>query len=235
MDQARSEWEYRKEEYRLALERGRDDPALARLHEEAGASYETARETYSLAEATRRSLEARQAAPRAEYNAAALTVHESYQHAVDRYELIVFLLRFCYALPLFAGSVWAWLALRRRQGRNLTVATAFMSFAGLQAIALVFQYGWYVLRDIGPIALSVTGSGVCVAGLVALKRWSSNPRRLSMARLRRSQCPYCGYPLSAGLAHCAGCGRGLALACPECGRDNLPETPYCSHCGLRKL
>jgi hypothetical protein len=234
VERARSEYEYRKEEYRVALERGLDDPALAGLHEQARTAYDVARENYALAEATQRSFEARVTAPRAAYAEASRRVDEAYGRAQDRYELLAFLLRFGYALPLFALSVWAWLGLRRRHGRNLIVATAFMAFAGLQAIALVFQYGWYILRDIGPIALSLAGSAVCITGLVALRRWAANPRRLATARLRRGQCPYCGYPLAPGAAHCAGCGRGLVEPCPECGRGSVPESPYCPHCGVQR-
>lgn len=231
MDQARSDYEFRREEYRVALERGLDDPALAAAHEEARVAYETARLRYELADAARAALQQRLADAQSAYDEATGRLTKALEAAENRYQLIVFGLRFGYALPLFAASVWLWLVVRRRAGRNLLLATAFMSFAGVQAVGLVGQYGWYLLRDVGPIALSVSGSAVCVAGLVALRRWVQSPRRVHTARLRRGQCPYCGFPLGAGTAFCAGCGRKLVEPCPKCGKDNVPRSLFCRHCG----
>ncbi len=234
MEQARSEYEFRREEYRVALERGLDDPRLAAAHEAARTAYESARTALDLTNAVRASLEAKAAGPRRAYEAACQEAQKEYERAVDRYQLILFGLRFGYALPLFALSVWAWLHLRRRRSRHLTLGTAFLAFAGIQAAALVFQYGWYLLRDIGPLALSVSGSAICIAGLAALRRWATSSKRLAAARLRRGQCPSCGYPLAGSGAYCAGCGRGLAAPCQACGRDVVPQSGFCPHCGAEQ-
>ncbi len=231
MDQARADYEYRREEYRVALERGVDDPALAQAHEAARAAYDAAQQRYDLAEAARAALAARLAGPEGEYNLARAAVDQAFRAAENRYQLLVFGLRFGYALPLFGLSVWLWLLLRRRPVRYLILATSFMAFAGVQAVGLVGQYGWYLLRDVGPIAISVAGSAVCVAGLVALRRWTSNTRRIATARLRRGLCPYCGFPLAPGAEHCAGCGRAITEKCPACGGVNVAESLFCRACG----
>lgn len=230
-EQARSEYEFRREEYRVALERGVSDPELAQAHEAARQAYEQAVARSELAEATRVSFQNRMAGLQAAYQQVQERAGAAVKKAENRYQLLVFALRFGYALPLFGLAVWLWLALRRRPVRYLIVATAFMGFAGIQAIALVGQYSWHLLRDIGPIALSATGSAVCVAGLVAIKRWASNARRLAIGRLRRNQCPFCGFPLAAGAAFCAGCGRRVSEPCPACGAENAPQSPFCRHCG----
>jgi len=232
MEKARSDYEYRREELRVAAELGVETPALSQSYETARAAFEAARTSHELAEATMASLEQRLAGPRALYEEASRRVHEAYQRALDLYQLSLFALRFAYALPLFAASVWAWFYVRRKRGPHAIIATAFMGFAGIQALTLVGQYGWYLLRDIVPIALSATGSAVCVAGLVALRRWAAATRRPALSRLRRSACPSCGFPLSLSRAHCAGCGRALRQTCPGCGGENVAESPYCGHCGL---
>ncbi|RJQ06306.1 MAG: zinc ribbon domain-containing protein [Bacillota bacterium] len=231
MERARSDYEYRREELRVAIELGVESPALTQAYESARAVFEAAKVSHELAEATLASLEGRLAGPRTFYEEASRRVGEAYKRAEDRYQLSLFALRFAYALPLFAASVWVWFHLRRRRRPHI-IATAFMGFAGIQALALVGQYGWYLLRDIGPIALSVTGSAVCVAGLVALRRWAAAARRPALSRLRRSACPSCGFPLSLGGTHCAGCGRVLMQTCPGCGGENVAESPHCGHCGL---
>ncbi len=230
-EQARSEYEFRREEYRVALERGVSDPKLAQAYETARQAYEQASTRSEVAEAARAFFQSRLAGPQVEYRRAQDRGGEATKKAENRYQLRVFALRFGYALPLFGLAVWLWLALRRRPARYLIVATAFMGFAGIQALALVGQYGWYLLRDVGPIALSMTGSAVCVAGLVAIKRWASGARRLAIGRLRRNQCPFCGFPLAVGAAFCAGCGRRVSEPCPACGADNAPHSPFCRHCG----
>lgn len=233
-DQARAEYEFRREEYRVALEKGLDDPALAASHESAKSAYEEAEARYQIAEAARANLETDLSARQKTYDDVLARVSKAFDRANGRYEVIAFILRFAYALPLFALSVWLWLALRRRRPRHLILATAFMAFAGLQALGLLGQYGWYLLRDVGQIALSVAGSAVCVAGLIAIQRWAANARRLTLARLRRRQCPGCGFPLTPGAAYCAGCGRKLTSTCPRCGQETLIEAPFCSNCGLAR-
>jgi len=231
LTKARAEYEYRREEYRVALERGLDDPALAAAYAEARTLVEQAAVRHELAEAVRVSLEAELKEPQQAYEAVMRRVQESYERADAHYQLAVFALRFAYALPLFGLSVWGWLALRRRRSRHLILATATMAFAGIQTLGLLGQYGWYLLRDVAPLALSVTGSAVCVAGLVAVRRWALNPRRLAVARLRRGQCPLCGFPLREGTTHCVGCGRPVMEACPGCATPNVTGSPFCGHCG----
>jgi hypothetical protein len=244
LDRARAEYEFRREEYRVALERDLASPELAAAHQRAKEAFEKAQGEFEVAETVASTLQARLAGPRETFERLQRAVGEAAKRAEDRYQLAIFALRFGYALPLFGLSVWLWLGLRRRRARHLILATSFMGFAGIQAVGLVGQYGWYVLRDIGPIALSAAGSAVCIAGLVAVRRWATSAKRLATSRLRRSQCPYCGFPLNPGLLaagqvggaggpawHCPGCGRGLASTCAHCGQAGLAETPYCRHCG----
>lgn len=236
-EKARSEYEYRREEYRLALERGLAAPELAAAYESARRDYDKARAQTELAQAVRESLAARLAGPQADYEQAQGRVEEAVRRAENRYQLEAFCLRFGYALPLFGLAVWLWLILRRRRARYLILATAFMGFAGIQALALIGQYGWYLLRDIGPIALSVAGSAVCVAGLVGLGRWASSPGRVTRARFRRAECPHCGFPVGAGAVagavYCPDCGRKVLEPCPACGGLNMSASSFCRHCGNR--
>jgi len=231
MEQARADYEFMREEYRVALERGVDDPALAQAHETARVAFELASTRFEIADAARASLETKLIEPLATYRTTVDRVDRAAKRAEDRYQLIAFALRFGYTFPLFGLSVWLWLRLRRRNARYLILATGFMGFGGIQAVGLIGQYGWYLLRDIGPIAISVTGSAVCVAGLVALRRWLGSARRLATSRLRRGQCPYCGFPLPDGTAHCVGCGRQVLESCPDCGHGNVRESPHCRGCG----
>src|SRR5919106_130826 len=67
-----------------------------------------------------------------------------------------------------------------------------------------------------------------LAAFAALQRYLV--RRLPLARVRKGECPFCGYLVRGG-AHCEGCGREVVAECGACARARRVGTLHCGACG----
>ena len=70
-----------------------------------------------------------------------------------------------------------------------------------------------------------------VATLVAfwwLQRYLA--RRIPFRRVRKGECPFCGFPVS-GTERCEGCGRPVMASCSTCGETRRVGTLHCGACG----
>ena len=56
-------------------------------------------------------------------------------------------------------------------------------------------------------------------------------RRLPYRRVRKRECPFCGYPAGAGSEHCEGCGRQVLASCDACDQPRRVGTLHCGACG----
>jgi hypothetical protein len=82
--------------------------------------------------------------------------------------------------------------------------------------------------DLGPLVLAFVGIAFTLAAFAALQRYLV--RRLPHARVRKGECPFCGYPVRGG-AHCEGCGREVVSECGGCARPRRVGTLHCGACG----
>jgi hypothetical protein len=82
--------------------------------------------------------------------------------------------------------------------------------------------------DLGPLILALAGGSLTIAAFFALQRYLA--RRLPTRRVRKTQCPFCGYPRGAA-SHCEGCGRELVAPCAKCSADRVVGTLHCRACG----
>ncbi len=231
---ARLEYEFRREEWRTALDAGQLSPEREAAYREALRQYEAA--TASL-EAARRDRDLRQAAlqgPDRRLEQLYAEVHERYHEALRRYQLQTFLLRLAYALPVLAASVWAWQGLRRRRSQLLLIGTALVAFAILQTLFLVGSYLVELFRRTAQLLIAVLGSAITAGGIVTLKRYIFHPDRLRQARARRGRCVGCGYELGPAQAYCPACGEAVGCDCPACGRWRPLHLPFCPACGRRR-
>jgi transcription elongation factor Elf1 len=55
-------------------------------------------------------------------------------------------------------------------------------------------------------------------------------RRVPQRRVRRGECPFCGYPSRANV-RCEGRARELVAPCTACEAPRRVGTPFCGHCG----
>jgi hypothetical protein len=217
----RSELELAREAYRTAIEAHRSSAAL-------GARYRRETSQYNAAQAgvRRATADVRATGPaaRAAFNRAA---HEQLVRE-QRNDRNTFLLRLGFVLAALIVSFGAFIRLRR--SRYLPLGFALVAAATIVALAMAVDYitdyvGW---RDLGPLVLSAVGAGLTVLAFWGLQRYLL--RRIPRRRVRRGECPFCGYPVR-GAPHCEGCGRDVVAECAKCSAPRRVGTSFCGACG----
>jgi hypothetical protein len=122
----------------------------------------------------------------------------------------------------------AWM--RRRASRWFPLAGSFVGAATILAFVLASDY---VTDYVDPFAWGIAfiaslGIAATLLAYWALQRYIA--RRLPQRRVRRAQCPFCGYPASSG-THCEGCGREVVAPCARCEQPRRVGTVHCAACG----
>lgn len=232
-DAAQREYEFRREEYRTALNRGVDDPQLRARHEQARLAFERAQQNLELAEAVLAAARERLEPVEREHQERWGAAQGAFDGAHRRYELALAGVRFGFVVPAFLGSVWLWQRMRRRRSRHLIIGTATLAAGTILMISLAGQYAWRFLQDLVTPFISLIGSAVSILAIIAIKRYVFSPERVVRARLRRHQCPHCGFPVppGAGYARCPDCGGALHEACENCGAQRPVLAAHCPTCG----
>ena len=82
--------------------------------------------------------------------------------------------------------------------------------------------------DLGPLVLSLIGIVATLIAFVVLQRYLA--KRLPSRRVRKSECPFCGYPVR-GNTHCEGCGRDVIAPCAQCDAPRRVGAVHCGACG----
>jgi hypothetical protein len=220
----------RREAYRTALDEGRRDAGLARRYRRAQEGYDAA-----LGVSRRRSEQAREARAAARPVEAELSriVRTQAEEADDeqrRDELLTAGLRLALVLGLLAGALRLMAWQRRRRSRWVLAGYASVGAAGVLAVVMGVDYltDWFDPVDLGPLVLSIVGAAFTLAALGALQRHLA--RRLPGRRVRRGECPFCGYPAGRG-EHCDGCGRAILAPCARCSAPRRVGTAHCAACG----
>ncbi|HEV3408360.1 MAG TPA: zinc ribbon domain-containing protein [Gaiellaceae bacterium] len=221
--QALTELELRREAYRTALDAGRPAAQLGRDYRSADADYERARAETQDAE--REVDAARPAADAAARRAAA-----AYESRLERQGLYIFLPRLALVLAAMIFAYWLLGRLRRGNSRYLPVGFAVVGFAAILAFVMAVDYTTDYIDplDLGPLVLSVVGIGLTLLSFAALQRYLA--RRVPYRRVRRRECPFCGYPVTDN-EHCEGCGREVVASCTTCGNRRRVGTLHCATCG----
>ena len=215
--------ELARETYRTELDAGRKAPRLAARYREAQRRYAAAQREIRLAQ---RELAAVEPAARLARK------HESaaIQRAADRRELLAFLARAAF-FGAFLGLAYVWLTrLRRRGSRYFPVGVALTGAAALMVVVLAGDYitDYVNPLDYGPLLLALFGVAVTLAAFWALQRYLA--RRVPHRRVRKHECPFCGYPVKDN-ERCEGCGRHVVAECAACHRPRRVGTRFCGACG----
>ena len=226
----RRDLELAREAYRTALEAGDPAGALEQRYDRAQNRLEEAEAKVGRARARAEQLEgpAREAQKRIEdlYT----RDERRAQELQDRRERETFGARLAWVLLCLGGAFFLFNRLRRAHSRYLIVGMAAIGFATVQAIVMASDYttDYIELTEIGPLVLSLAGIVLTLAVLVGMQRYLA--RRLPRRRVRRRECPYCGFPAGAN-QHCEGCGRALVAHCANCDEPRRVGTPHCAACG----
>jgi hypothetical protein len=212
-----------REAYRTALDAGRPASALARQYDRSQASFEEAQRAVAAARAAvaavRPAAEDAQARISAEQQAVART--EELGSFGARLALVLAMLAFAFAL---LGR------LRTRGSRYLPLGLAAVGYASVLAAVLAADYltDYVDPLEFGPLVLAAVGTALTLLAFVALQRYLT--RRLPHRRVRKDECPFCGFP-ARERAHCEGCGRGLVADCVSCAEPRRVGAAHCGACG----
>jgi hypothetical protein len=120
--------------------------------------------------------------------------------------------------------------LRRRGSRYYAIGIAVVAFAAILAFAMAVDYltDYFEPLDLGPLVISLFGIAVTLLAFVGLQRYLAH--RIPQWRVRKGECPFCGYPVRAN-EHCEGCGRQVIAPCAECNGPRRVGTRHCAACG----
>jgi hypothetical protein len=221
--QARQDLELAREAYRTALDAGRAAPDLEAAYRRAQRGFEAAQTEEQRARAA---VQAAQPAATAAYRRAA----EKALDASRQSELVTFALRLGHVLLTLVFGYWLLVRLRRSNSRYLPVGFALVGFATLLALVMAGDYvtDYIDVEQLGPLVLSIAGIALTLAVFWWLQRYLA--RRVPQRRVRRGECPFCGYPVRGG-EHCEGCGRTVLGECTTCHRPRRVGTFHCAACG----
>jgi hypothetical protein len=230
VEAATRELTLRREEYRTALDAGAPAADLRRAYAAAQARLASAEaQAEQAAEALAGLRPAAQEARNA-LGAAERDQVEEAREAERSHDRTVLLLRLGLILAMAAAAIALLGVLRSRRSRYLPLAVAWLGACAVLGIILAADYSWGEFTDIsdlGPLLLAVAGTAMTLAGFVALQRYLS--RRLTIRRVRKRECPFCGFPAEG--EHCEGCGRRLIGECAECHASRRVGSPHCAVCG----
>jgi lipopolysaccharide export LptBFGC system permease protein LptF len=220
---AQRDVEFTREEYRTALDEGRRAPRLQR-------AYRRAQATFATTERQRRAAETQLQRVGPAADAAERRRLAELERRQDRRELYTFLFRLLLVVVLVAAAFVLVIALHRRRSRYVPLALGFAGFTVVLAFVMAGDYltDYIDPLDLGILALSLFGAGVTVLAFFLLQRYLD--RRLPLRRVRRGQCPFCGYPVRGNQA-CEGCGRDVVAPCARCSEPRRVGASHCGVCG----
>ncbi|MFL5929395.1 MAG: zinc ribbon domain-containing protein [Gaiellaceae bacterium] len=213
----------RREAYRTALEAKKSSTRLEREYNAAQAAYDAAQRELASARA-----EQRAAAPAA--TAAQRRAQAKVDAAVHRQERDAFLLRLALVVVSILFAYWLLAALRRRQTRWFPLAGSVVGFATIFAFVLAADYltDYFDPFQWGVAVVALIGIAATLVAYLVLQRYLL--RRVPQRRVRRRECPFCGYPVDAN-THCEGCGREVLAPCVRCEAPRRVGTLHCGACG----
>jgi hypothetical protein len=225
-------YEFRREEYRTAMQSGRVTAAQQSSYESARAAYQRAKAKIPPLQAAYDDVSKRLNDRRRVLSAEAERARDVYESRLLQRNVRMFAYHFGFAAACLGLSWILWQFGRSRQWRYQTVLTAFFTASVLQLIFLLFRYCWELfLENYAALGVSVLGSVVCILAIIAIKRWLFSPQRLAEARLALRCCPMCSTPFIDSQTHCWHCGTALVEQCNVCGGNRLLYAPHCGNCG----
>jgi hypothetical protein len=221
--EARRELVLRRERFRTAIEAKRPAKQLEQQYLAAESAY--TRANAHLRDARRAAAAARPAAAAAERRVA-----RGMAARAQTQERYIFALRFLLVLVTLAIGYWLLARLRARNSRYLPLAGAVLAFATIMALVLAGDYVTDYVEPFeqGILLLAAIGVAATAAAFVILQRYLA--QRLSRRRVRKGQCPFCGFGVGGG-EHCEGCGRTVVAPCARCAAPRRVAAPFCATCG----
>jgi hypothetical protein len=212
-----------REAYNTALHAGESTSELRAEYRRAQVEYTSGQEARASARAAVQA--AQPAALEAERHRAELE-----RARYDRHELAAFFARLAFVVLAIAVAYFLLRFLRKRASRYLPLALAAVGASALLALVMGGDYvtDYVDPLSVGPLLLSLAGAALTLLAFFGLQRYLA--RRIPIRRVRKGECPFCGYPVRDG-EHCAGCGRSVLADCTTCHQPRRVGTAFCASCG----
>jgi hypothetical protein len=220
-DRALADLELRRERYRTALDAGQPAAALEQ-------EYRLAERALTAAEVRVQAAQARVTATQPAADAARQRVADETAELARLDARLTFFLRLAFALLVLGVSYGLLMVLRG--SRYLTLGLAAVGASAVLTLVFTGDYveDYVEWRRTGPLALSVAGIALTIAAFWGLQRYLQ--RRIPLRRVRKRECPFCGYPAGAGPC-CEGCGREVVARCTQCDESRRVGVAFCASCG----
>jgi hypothetical protein len=220
---ALQQMEIAREAYRTALDANAPSAALERAYEDAQARYEQAQAAVFTAQS-----DVADATPAAEAASERMAAEERRANRLEA--LGSFGVRLLLVLATLAGAYALLGRLRTKGSRYLPLGLAAVGFAAILALVMAGDYvtDYVDPLEFGPLVLAAVGVGLTVLAFVALQRYLE--KRIPLRRVRKGECPFCGFPGRGG-AHCEGCGRTVLAECAACSAPRRVGAHHCGACG----
>jgi hypothetical protein len=214
----------RREAYRTALEAHRSE--AARL----GRAYDAARQRVAKVRQELADAHSAQRAARPAALAAQRHIEKVQTTRENKHELLAFVFRLAFVLLNIVFGYWLLARMRRRGSRYFAIGMAVVGYATVLAFVMAADYltDYFDPLSLGPLVLSVFGIIATLIAFVVLQRHLA--RRLPARRVRKGECPFCGYPVR-GNTHCEGCGREVIAPCAQCEAPRRVGSMHCGACG----
>lgn len=210
----------------VAIGKGEPTDELQAIYDEAQAKYEDARAAED--EANQRTRAADEAVQKMEEKR-----QEQFGEPSAGKQWAIAGIRFGFVIAWLSAGFWMLARLRSKQSRFLALAFSVIGAGVVTAFVFAVDYitDWIDWQDLGPLVLSIFGVVITVISFISLQRYLA--KRIPARRVRKGDCPFCGYPVrgGAGEDNCEGCGREVIAACANCGKPRRVGATHCAHCG----
>ena len=210
----------------VAINKGEPTEELQVIYDEAQAKYEEARANED--KANQRSIAADEAVQNMEEDR-----QEQFGKPSVGKQWTIAGIRFGFVIAWLSAGFWLLARLRSKQSRFLALAFSVIGAGVITAFVFAVDYitDWIDWQDLGPLVLSLFGVIITVISFISLQRYLA--KRIPARRVRKGDCPFCGYPVRGGPGedNCEGCGREVIAACANCGKPRRVGSAHCAHCG----
>lgn len=226
----REELEFKRESYRTALDAGKPAGEKERAYERAQVGLDKTNKELRVAKGEVNETAVAARAAESNVNDARRAANKEAKQRAHNRKLLTFFLRLSFVLGTMGVAYLLFNRMRHRNSRYLTVAWAGIGFATAMALVMATDYttDYIDVGEIGPLVLSLTGITFTLLAIAALHRFLA--KRTPQRRVRRNQCPFCGYPVTDN-SHCEGCGRCVIAECSSCGSPRRVGSQHCRSCG----
>jgi hypothetical protein len=150
--------------------------------------------------------------------------------ALDRQARDAFFARLALTFLFIGGAYGLLVVMRRRTSRWFPLAGSAVVAATILSFVIAVDYLTDYLDPFDWGMAAIAGAGILATLLVYWSVQRYLIRRIPQRRVKRRQCPFCGYPVGAS-AHCEGCGREVIAPCTKCEAPRRVGTAYCGVCG----